>query len=114
MINVPIDLPLCQKGGLMKMGTCNVHIVDGHLMGVDGAHKFLRLCLKALKLMQSSLQELMLPDLLQWCPKVTGRRDRAKPLLFKVESSGSWGFVGTNDGNPQIGAEFVCTLLLYE
>jgi hypothetical protein len=54
----------------MKMGTCNVHIVDGHLMGVDGAHKFLRLCLKALKLMQSSLQELMLPDLLQWCPKV--------------------------------------------
>jgi pheophorbide a oxygenase len=47
-------------------------------------------------------------------PQVTGRRDRAKPLLFKVESSGSWGFVGTNDGNPQIGAEFVCTLLLYE
>ncbi|KAI5575766.1 hypothetical protein BDE02_09G002100 [Populus trichocarpa] len=39
--------------------------------------------------------------------KVTGRRDRAKPLPFKVESSGSWGFAGTNDGNPRISAEFV-------
>uniref|UniRef100_A0A6N2L6C0 Uncharacterized protein n=1 Tax=Salix viminalis TaxID=40686 RepID=A0A6N2L6C0_SALVM len=56
------------KDGLMKMATCNVHIMDGHLMGV--APKFLRLCLKALKLVQSSLQELNLPDFLQWCPKV--------------------------------------------
>jgi len=40
-------------------------------------------------------------------PQVTGRRDRAKPLPFKVESSGSWGFAGTNDGNPRISAEFV-------
>jgi pheophorbide a oxygenase len=24
-----------------------------------------------------------------------------------VESSGSWGFAGTNDGNPRISAEFV-------
>ncbi|KAG5238020.1 Pheophorbide oxygenase [Salix suchowensis] len=68
----------------MKMATCNVHIMDGHLMGV--APKYLRLCLKALKLVQSSLQELILPDFLQWCPKVTGRKDRAKSLPFKVES----------------------------
>ncbi|KAJ6904530.1 LOW QUALITY PROTEIN: hypothetical protein NC652_022524 [Populus alba x Populus x berolinensis] len=39
--------------------------------------------------------------------KVTGRRDIAKPLPFKVESSGSWDFAGTNDGNPRISAEFV-------
>ncbi|KAG6760661.1 hypothetical protein POTOM_033836 [Populus tomentosa] len=39
--------------------------------------------------------------------KVIGRRDRAKPLAFKMESSGSWDFAGTNDGNPQISAEFV-------
>ncbi|XP_057956010.1 pheophorbide a oxygenase, chloroplastic [Malania oleifera] len=39
--------------------------------------------------------------------KVTGRRDRAKPLPFKLESSGPWGFAGSNDGNPQISAEFV-------
>ncbi|KAJ6904508.1 hypothetical protein NC652_022503 [Populus alba x Populus x berolinensis] len=40
-------------------------------------------------------------------PQVTGRRDIAKPLPFKVESSGSWDFAGTNDGNPRISAEFV-------
>jgi hypothetical protein len=54
----------------MKMGTCNVHTMDGHLMVVGLAHESLRLYLKALKLVQSSLQELVLPDFLQWCPKV--------------------------------------------
>lgn len=39
--------------------------------------------------------------------KVTGRRDRAKPLEFKLESTGPWGFAGANDGNPRITAEFV-------
>uniref|UniRef100_A0A1J3FM00 Pheophorbide a oxygenase, chloroplastic n=1 Tax=Noccaea caerulescens TaxID=107243 RepID=A0A1J3FM00_NOCCA len=39
--------------------------------------------------------------------KVTGRRDRAKPLPFKVESSGPWGFQGANDDNPRITAKFV-------
>ena len=40
-------------------------------------------------------------------PQVTGRRDRAKPLEFKLESTGPWGFAGANDGNPRITAEFV-------
>ncbi|KAL5169832.1 Pheophorbide a oxygenase, chloroplastic [Glycine soja] len=39
--------------------------------------------------------------------KVTGRRDRAKPLPFKMDSRGSWGFSGANEGNPQISAKFV-------
>ncbi|XP_020263386.1 pheophorbide a oxygenase, chloroplastic [Asparagus officinalis] len=39
--------------------------------------------------------------------KVTGRRDRAKPLPFKLESSGAWGFAGANAGNPRISAKFV-------
>ncbi|KAF9594155.1 hypothetical protein IFM89_028812 [Coptis chinensis] len=39
--------------------------------------------------------------------KVTGRRDRAKPLPFKLESSGALGFAGSNDGNPRITAEFI-------
>ncbi|WCJ41624.1 Pheophorbide a oxygenase chloroplastic [Euphorbia peplus] len=39
--------------------------------------------------------------------KVTGRRDRAKPLPFKLEASGPWGFAGANEGNPQISAKFV-------
>ncbi|KAK6163462.1 hypothetical protein DH2020_000326 [Rehmannia glutinosa] len=39
--------------------------------------------------------------------KVTGRRDRAKPLPFKMESTGPWGFAGANDGNPKISAKFV-------
>lgn len=39
--------------------------------------------------------------------KVTGRRDRAKPLPFKMETSGSWGFSGANDGNPRISSKFV-------
>uniref|UniRef100_A0A2N9EYI2 Rieske domain-containing protein n=1 Tax=Fagus sylvatica TaxID=28930 RepID=A0A2N9EYI2_FAGSY len=39
--------------------------------------------------------------------KVTGRRDRAKSLPFKLESSGPGGFAGANDGNPQISAEFI-------
>ncbi|KAG9442183.1 hypothetical protein H6P81_018037 [Aristolochia fimbriata] len=39
--------------------------------------------------------------------KVTGRRDRAKPLTFKLESNGVWGFAGSNDGNPRISAEFI-------
>ncbi|KAG0486135.1 hypothetical protein HPP92_008230 [Vanilla planifolia] len=39
--------------------------------------------------------------------KVTGRRDRAKPLPFKLESSGAWGFVGADSGNPRISASFL-------
>ncbi|KAL2536196.1 Pheophorbide a oxygenase [Forsythia ovata] len=39
--------------------------------------------------------------------KVTGRRDRAKPLPFKMEGTGPWGFAGANDGNPKISAKFV-------
>lgn len=39
--------------------------------------------------------------------KVTGRRDRAKPLPFKMESTGHRGFAGANDGNPKISAEFI-------
>ncbi|KAI9077094.1 hypothetical protein K1719_040916 [Acacia pycnantha] len=39
--------------------------------------------------------------------KVTGRRDRAKPLPFKLEASGPWGFAGANDGNPRISSTFV-------
>ncbi|KAK3205883.1 hypothetical protein Dsin_019929 [Dipteronia sinensis] len=39
--------------------------------------------------------------------KVTGRRDRAKSLPFKLEASGPWGFAGANDGNPRISAKFV-------
>ncbi|GMG98786.1 hypothetical protein Nepgr_000626 [Nepenthes gracilis] len=39
--------------------------------------------------------------------KVTGRRDRAKPLPFKVESSGPWGFGGSNNDNPRITAKFI-------
>ncbi|XP_028788390.1 pheophorbide a oxygenase, chloroplastic [Neltuma alba] len=39
--------------------------------------------------------------------KVTGRRDRAKPLPFKLEGSGPWGFAGANDGNPRISSTFV-------
>ena len=30
-------------------------------------------------------------------PQVIVMRDRAKPLPFKVESSGSWDFAGTNE-----------------
>ncbi|XP_050239012.1 pheophorbide a oxygenase, chloroplastic [Mercurialis annua] len=39
--------------------------------------------------------------------KVTGRRDRAKPLPFQLEGSGTWGFSGANEGNPRISAKFV-------
>ncbi|KAF2937264.1 pheophorbide a oxygenase, chloroplastic-like [Oryza sativa Japonica Group] len=39
--------------------------------------------------------------------KVTGRRDRARPLPFKMESSGAWGYSGSNSGNPRISATFV-------
>ncbi|KAJ6851997.1 pheophorbide a oxygenase, chloroplastic [Iris pallida] len=38
--------------------------------------------------------------------RVIGRRDRAKPLPFKLESSGAWGCSGSNAGNPCIGAKF--------
>ncbi|KAH7299823.1 hypothetical protein KP509_24G031300 [Ceratopteris richardii] len=39
--------------------------------------------------------------------KVTGRRDRAKPLPFKLESSGEWGYIGVNSDTPKITAQFV-------
>lgn len=39
--------------------------------------------------------------------QVTGRRDRAKSLPFKMESSGIWGFAGSNVGNPRISAKFI-------
>lgn len=39
--------------------------------------------------------------------KVTGRRDRAKPLPFKMDSNGHWGFSGENEGNPKISAKFI-------
>ncbi|CAD5175817.1 unnamed protein product [Musa acuminata subsp. malaccensis] len=39
--------------------------------------------------------------------KVTGRRDRARPLPFKLESSGAWGYAGSDAGNPRISAKFV-------
>lgn len=39
--------------------------------------------------------------------KVTGRRDRAKPLPFKMDARGPWGFSGANEGNPRISAKFV-------
>lgn len=52
------------------MGICNVHIMDGHLLGADLARGYLRPRLKVLKLVQLSLPELVLPDFLQWFPKV--------------------------------------------
>lgn len=45
----------------------------------------------------------LLVDILQ----VTGRRDRAKPLPFKMEASGPWGFAGANNDKPKITAKFV-------
>lgn len=39
--------------------------------------------------------------------QVTGRRDRAKPLPFQMESSGVSGFAASSDANPRISAEFV-------
>lgn len=39
--------------------------------------------------------------------KVTGRRERAKPLPFKLDSSGAWGYSGANSGNPRITAKFI-------
>ncbi|EPS67609.1 hypothetical protein M569_07157, partial [Genlisea aurea] len=44
--------------------------------------------------------------------KVTGRRERAKPLPFKMQSSGSWGFAGANDDNPQITSKFIAPCYL--
>lgn len=38
--------------------------------------------------------------------KVTGKRDRAKPLPFKVHKSGPWGFSGANNDSPTISAGF--------
>jgi pheophorbide a oxygenase len=38
--------------------------------------------------------------------QVTGRRDRARPLTFRMESSGAWGYSGANSGNPRITATF--------
>ncbi|XP_073394768.1 pheophorbide a oxygenase, chloroplastic isoform X2 [Physcomitrium patens] len=38
--------------------------------------------------------------------KVTGRRDRAKPLPFKVHKSGPWGFAGANNDTPTISTGF--------
>lgn len=38
--------------------------------------------------------------------KVTGRRDRAKPLPFKVHKSGPWGFSGANNDSPTISTGF--------
>ncbi|GLJ04974.1 hypothetical protein SUGI_0008020 [Cryptomeria japonica] len=39
--------------------------------------------------------------------KVTGKRDRAKSLSFKVESSGPWGFSGSNSETPKITGFFI-------
>jgi pheophorbide a oxygenase len=39
--------------------------------------------------------------------KVTGRRDRAKPLPFKMDARGPWGFSGANEGNPRISSKFI-------
>ncbi|CAM6111882.1 unnamed protein product [Calypogeia fissa] len=39
--------------------------------------------------------------------KVTGRRDRAKPIPFKVEESGYWGFKGSNSDAPKITTGFL-------
>ncbi|CAN6487421.1 unnamed protein product [Victoria cruziana] len=44
--------------------------------------------------------------------KVTGRRDRAKPLPFKLEDSGFWGFSGSSDGNPRISSKFIAPCYL--
>ncbi|QHO37746.1 Pheophorbide a oxygenase [Arachis hypogaea] len=38
---------------------------------------------------------------------VTGRRDRAKPLPFKMDSSGPLGFAGANEGNPRVRNKFI-------
>ncbi|XP_050935800.1 histone H2B.7-like isoform X3 [Cucumis melo] len=39
--------------------------------------------------------------------EVTRRWDRAKPLHFKLDSNGPWGFSGANRGNPRISAKFI-------
>lgn len=52
-------------------------------------------------------KETILRLCVSYCKQVTGRRDRAKPLPFKVESSGPWGFQGANDDSPKITAKFV-------
>jgi hypothetical protein len=51
----------------------------------------------------SEIYECFIIELLS---QVTGRRDRAKPLPFKMESSGAWGYSGANSGNPRITAKF--------
>ncbi|QHN85373.1 High affinity nitrate transporter 2 [Arachis hypogaea] len=39
--------------------------------------------------------------------QVTGRRDRAKPLPFKMDSSGPWVFSRANEGNPRVRSKFI-------
>jgi len=54
----------------MRMDTCNVRIMDGHLVGVDLALGFLRLLLQVLKLVLLNPRELVLLSSRQWCLKV--------------------------------------------
>eukprot|EP00258_Populus_trichocarpa_P048152 XP_024464171.1 pheophorbide a oxygenase, chloroplastic isoform X1 [Populus trichocarpa] len=92
MINVPIDLPLCQLPADLDKPEFSTVIIQHDLL----------YCYDTI------LENVSDPSQIDFSHhKVTGRRDRAKPLPFKVESSGSWGFAGTNDGNPRISAEFV-------
>ncbi|XLR04730.1 hypothetical protein S83_070928 [Arachis hypogaea] len=43
---------------------------------------------------------------LRWCFALN-RRDRAKPLPFKMDSSGPWGFAGANKRNPRVRSKFI-------
>ena len=38
--------------------------------------------------------------------QVTGRRDRARSMPFKLDASGPWGFSGLDSGKPRITSKF--------